>query len=66
MLIHTGDFCDDGTDAEWASFNLWLGEIKPNYRWVFIVMVNHDYQCRSAAALRPPTLDSYRGSATAP
>ena len=44
MLIHTGDFCDDGTDAEWASFNLWLGEIKPNYRWVFVIMGNHDYK----------------------
>ena len=44
MLIHTGDFCEDGTDAEWASFNLWLGEIKPNYRWLFVVMGNHDYK----------------------
>ena len=44
MLIHTGDFCEDGTDAEWASFNLWLGEIKPNYRWIFVVMGNHDYK----------------------
>ena len=44
MLIHTGDFCEDGTDAEWESFNLWLGEIKPNYRWIFVIMGNHDYK----------------------
>ena len=44
MLIHTGDFCEHGTDAEWESFNLWLGEIKPNYRWIFVIMGNHDYK----------------------
>ena len=44
MLIHTGDFCEYGTDAEWESFNLWLGEIKPNYRWIFVIMGNHDYK----------------------
>jgi len=45
MLIHTGDFCDDGTDEEFASFNRWLGEVKDRFpRGVYVVLGNHDYK----------------------
>eukprot|EP00008_Paramoeba_atlantica_P012213 CAMPEP_0201499008 /NCGR_PEP_ID=MMETSP0151_2-20130828/74063_1 /ASSEMBLY_ACC=CAM_ASM_000257 /TAXON_ID=200890 /ORGANISM="Paramoeba atlantica, Strain 621/1 / CCAP 1560/9" /LENGTH=370 /DNA_ID=CAMNT_0047891013 /DNA_START=163 /DNA_END=1272 /DNA_ORIENTATION=- len=45
LLIHTGDFSDDGTDEEYISFNNWLGEVKDRYRFgVFVVLGNHDYK----------------------
>lgn len=47
ILIHTGDFCDDGTVHEFADFNRWLGKARSNGNYplgVFVVLGNHDYK----------------------
>ena len=31
ILVHTGDFTDHGTRAEIASFNEWLGTLRPRH-----------------------------------
>ena len=45
LLIHTGDFCDEGTPAEFAGFNRWVGEVKGRFRLgVYVILGNHDYK----------------------
>jgi len=45
LLVHTGDFSNSGSDAEFKSFNRWLGDIKHKYRYgVYVVLGNHDYK----------------------
>eukprot|EP01127_Copromyxa_protea_P016656 TRINITY_DN4988_c0_g1_i1.p1 TRINITY_DN4988_c0_g1~~TRINITY_DN4988_c0_g1_i1.p1 ORF type:complete len:394 (-),score=68.17 TRINITY_DN4988_c0_g1_i1:59-1240(-) len=52
MLIHTGDFSADGTDAEFADFNRWLGEIKDKFpRGVYMILGNHDYKFLNGVTL---------------
>jgi hypothetical protein len=45
ILIHTGDFCDVGSDEEYESFDQWLGNIRGRFSLgVFVVLGNHDYK----------------------
>eukprot|EP00009_Paramoeba_aestuarina_P007181 CAMPEP_0201510462 /NCGR_PEP_ID=MMETSP0161_2-20130828/3128_1 /ASSEMBLY_ACC=CAM_ASM_000251 /TAXON_ID=180227 /ORGANISM="Neoparamoeba aestuarina, Strain SoJaBio B1-5/56/2" /LENGTH=345 /DNA_ID=CAMNT_0047905635 /DNA_START=134 /DNA_END=1171 /DNA_ORIENTATION=- len=45
LLIHTGDFSNDGTDEEYQKFDAWLGKIKDRYKYgVVIVLGNHDFK----------------------
>jgi predicted phosphodiesterase len=52
ILIHTGDFTDNGTLAEYEAFDAWLGGVKAGFRHgVFVVLGNHDYKFLNAAAV---------------
>ena len=45
LMIHTGDFCNDGTAQEFDSFNSWLGQVKSKFRLgIVVVLGNHDYK----------------------
>merc|ERR1712070_694415 len=43
ILIHTGDFSDNGSPAEIADFDAWLGEIGQRFRHVLLIPGNHDW-----------------------
>jgi len=43
ILIHTGDITEDGTDAEFADFDRWLGEVKHQFQYIIIIPGNHDW-----------------------
>lgn len=43
ILIVTGDFTNEGTDAEFADFNAWLGELRPRFRHILVITGNHDW-----------------------
>jgi len=42
IFIHTGDFSNQGTEAELVDFNNWLGTLKPRYRYIIMILGNHD------------------------
>lgn len=44
ILIHTGDFTDQGTDDEVADFNDWMGELSKRYRHRIVIFGNHEYK----------------------
>ncbi|CAE8615971.1 unnamed protein product [Polarella glacialis] len=43
ILVHTGDFTNFGTDAEFESANKWLGTLKPRYKHILALTGNHDW-----------------------
>jgi hypothetical protein len=42
ILVHSGDFSNNGTRKEFAVFNDWLGEISHLYPYRVVVFGNHD------------------------
>mmetsp|Transcript_44611 Transcript_44611/g.87390 ORF Transcript_44611/g.87390 Transcript_44611/m.87390 type:complete len:600 (-) Transcript_44611:42-1841(-) len=42
ILLHTGDFTNRGTEQEIADFNDWLGEIRPRFKYILVILGNHD------------------------
>lgn len=42
VLLHAGDFTRNGTLAEVAEFNVWLGELAPRYKRILVIGGNHD------------------------
>lgn len=42
ILVHTGDFTNNGTDEEFAQFNQWLGSISSMYHYRIVCLGNHD------------------------
>jgi Icc-related predicted phosphoesterase len=42
ILMHTGDFTNNGTLSEWTDFNDWLGSLRPRFRHIIVVIGNHD------------------------
>lgn len=56
MLIHTGDFADNGLESEMEDFNLWLGKIKHRFPLgIYVIAGNHDW--KRLAAERKEFLD---------
>ena len=45
ILIHSGDFCYEGTWTELYSFANWLAEIRERYNYVVMTPGNHDFPC---------------------
>ena len=43
ILIHTGDFTDRGGRAEFDDFNVWLGELRPRYKHIVVILGNHEW-----------------------
>jgi Icc-related predicted phosphoesterase len=43
ILIHTGDFTNHGTEAEFADFNAWLGDVRTRIPHVLVILGNHDW-----------------------
>jgi len=43
ILIHTGDFTQGGSDEELKDFDAWLGEIKSKFRYIVVILGNHDW-----------------------
>lgn len=43
IFIHSGDMADHGRDDEFGDFNAWLGSIKHQYRYMFVIPGNHDW-----------------------
>eukprot|EP00933_Yihiella_yeosuensis_P021921 TRINITY_DN1727_c0_g1_i1.p1 TRINITY_DN1727_c0_g1~~TRINITY_DN1727_c0_g1_i1.p1 ORF type:complete len:425 (+),score=83.79 TRINITY_DN1727_c0_g1_i1:128-1276(+) len=43
ILIHSGDVSREGLDSEIGDFNHWLGQIKGNYKHIFVIPGNHDF-----------------------
>ncbi len=44
MLIHTGDWSDQGTIREAEDFNAWLGEIKARFKHILVIAGNHEWR----------------------
>jgi len=44
ILIHTGDWSDQGTAEEAADFNSWLGELRPRYKHIVVIAGNHEWR----------------------
>lgn len=42
ILLHTGDFTNNGTLAELRRFNKWLGRMKTRFKYVLVIAGNHD------------------------
>lgn len=43
VLLHTGDFTNHGSAEEFADFNAWLGELRPRYKHILVILGNHDW-----------------------
>lgn len=43
VLVHAGDFTDNGSYSEARSFLTWLGGIAPRYRHTILCAGNHDF-----------------------
>lgn len=43
VLVHAGDFTNDGLYSEVRSFLTWLGEVAPRYRHTVLCAGNHDF-----------------------
>ena len=43
VLIHTGDWTENGTDEEHNDFNKWLGTIKEKYKHIIVISGNHEW-----------------------
>lgn len=44
VLVHSGDFTEKGFVKELVEFNEWLGEIRPRFKHVLIVLGNHEFK----------------------
>lgn len=42
ILLHTGDFTNDGSIEEFANFNQWLAELRSRYKYIVVILGNHD------------------------
>ena len=51
ILLHTGDFTNDGTEAEYADFHDWLTSLKPRYKHILVIPGNHDLRESNNSAL---------------
>lgn len=49
ILVHTGDFTNSGTDAEFADFNDWLSSQRTRYKHIVVICGNHEFRCRPLA-----------------
>lgn len=43
ILVHTGDFTNEGSGHEFADFDAWLGELRPRYRHILVIFGNHEW-----------------------
>lgn len=43
ILVHTGDFTNNGKDSELASFVAWLQKLAPRFKAIVLVAGNHDW-----------------------
>lgn len=43
VLLHSGDFCNRGTEAEMYAFNVWMGKLPHKYK--IAIAGNHDKIC---------------------
>jgi len=44
VMLHTGDFSDQGSDAEISDFDAWLGEVcRKRYAHIVVIPGNHDW-----------------------
>jgi len=43
ILIHTGDFTENGSLEEWTEFDAWLGTIKHKFKEVILILGNHEW-----------------------
>jgi Icc-related predicted phosphoesterase len=50
VLIHTGDWTENGTDDEHDKFNVWLGKIKANYKDIVVISGNHEWPTKGMTA----------------
>jgi Icc-related predicted phosphoesterase len=46
ILVHTGDFTNNGTDAEFEDFNNWLASQRPRFKHIVIICGNHEFRTR--------------------
>ena len=46
ILVHTGDFTNNGTDAEFADFNDWLRCQRPRFKHIVVICGNHEFRTR--------------------
>jgi hypothetical protein len=46
ILVHTGDFTNNGTDAEFADFNDWLRSQRPRFKHIVVICGNHEFRTR--------------------
>ena len=47
ILLHTGDFSEEGTDKEFEDFDAWLGELRQQYpklQHIIVIPGNHDWR----------------------
>ncbi len=44
ILLHTGDFTNDGTPQEVSDFNDWLGLQRRRYKHIVVIPGNHEYR----------------------
>ena len=44
ILIHTGDWSENGTEEENADFDEWLASIAPRYKHVVVIAGNHEWR----------------------
>lgn len=42
VLIHTGDFTNHATSAEFSKFNDWCGKMKARFKHILVIVGNHD------------------------
>lgn len=44
ILVHTGDFTNNGSEEEFADFNDWLGTQRPRYKNIVVICGNHEFR----------------------
>lgn len=44
VLIHTGDFINEGSSEHFSDFNAWLGELSERYPYRIVIAGNHEYK----------------------
>eukprot|EP01061_Rhynchopus_euleeides_P024547 TRINITY_DN3955_c0_g1_i1.p1 TRINITY_DN3955_c0_g1~~TRINITY_DN3955_c0_g1_i1.p1 ORF type:complete len:311 (+),score=28.24 TRINITY_DN3955_c0_g1_i1:43-933(+) len=68
ILIHTGDFTNNGQAAEFADFNRWIGELRHRYRYIVLIYGNHEWnflqECHAQNALDPQWIKEVLPNAT--
>ena len=46
ILVHTGDFTNSGSEAEFQDFNDWLGSVRPKFKHIVVICGNHEFRTR--------------------